>query len=390
MDVTYSPIQFITFRQNSVDLHMTRLKIFPIVLHLLGWLIFISLPMMFLTQGKSFLQLSPTAVFAYLVFVGVYVIFFYVNAYWIFPILFLKKRYFNYTLAILLMFLAIYLIKPFDTLMKTSENRGRPNQTTEGMPPPPEGQFSAPPDEKFNSPPNGNPKNRHFDITSFFILIMMIGLGSALQAIKQRQLYENRAILAETERSHAELSFLKAQINPHFLYNTLNNIYTLSITGSEDAPESILKLSNIMRYVTDEAEADFVSLQDEIECISNFIALQKLRLGKKVTLKYTVEGDVSGHKIAPLILMTFIENVFKYGLSNHIASVLEILITIKEKEITLFTKNQLFEHKKPQTRKGVGLENTKKRLQYLYPNQHKLNIEETDGHFTLFLVLDSK
>ncbi|RZL15412.1 MAG: sensor histidine kinase, partial [Pedobacter sp.] len=231
---------------------------------------------------------------------------------------------------------------------------------------------------------------QHFDIISIFIFIMIVGLGSAMQSMRQSQLFEKRALVAEAEKASAELSFLKAQINPHFLYNTLNNIYTLCLIDSNIAAESIMKLSNIMRYVTDQSEADFVPLQDEIDCISDFIALQKLRLGKKVTLNYTVEGDSINHKITPLLLMTFIENAFKYGLSNHLEALIDIRINIDKHRINFSSENQIFEHKELQTRKGIGIENTKKRLNLLYPGSHDLKIARDNGTFKVLLVLDSK
>jgi len=351
---------------------MLRSKIFPLVLHLLGWVLFMCLPLVFMSQGKSFAHFAENTWGAYCLFVAVYLSSFYLNAYLIFPRLFIRKKYAGYVVAILFMFVAVLYIRPFDNLMKT--NRA------------PHGEFNP----KLGPPPGPNPAPMHFDITSIFVLFTMLGLGTALQAIRQRQLYENKALLAEKDRSSAELSFLKAQINPHFLYNTLNNIYTLSVIGSPDAPESIMKLSNIMRYVTDQSEADFVPLAQEIDCIGNFVALQQLRLGDKVTLNYRTEGKIEGQRIAPLVLMTFIENVFKYGLSNHYPSTVDILIKIKDREISLYTNNPVFEHKPPQQRKGVGLENTKKRLKHLYLKQHTLSIKNEGGFFTVFLVLKSK
>src|SRR6201999_506982 len=102
-----------------------------------------------------------------------------------------------------------------------------------------------------------------------------------------------------------------------FLFNTLNNIYTLAVIQDEHAPDSILKLSNIMRYVTDDTREDFVPLQSEVDCINDYIELQKLRLGTKTQVDFKITGDIESKQIAPLILMTFIENVFKYGISKH-------------------------------------------------------------------------
>lgn len=150
-----------------------------------------------------------------------------------------------------------------------------------------------------------------------------------------------------------------------------------------------MKLSNIMRYVTDEAEADFVSLPSELMCISNFIDLQQLRLGKMVTLNYTVTGDAEGHVISPLLLMTFIENVFKYGLSNHVPANINISIKMLHNQIIFHSQNTIFDRKTQPERVGIGIENTKKRLQHLYPEKYNLDIVRSDGLFTVDLILHS-
>lgn len=348
---------------------MIRLKASPVILHVAAWLLFMSFPLLFMNQGKPISDIS-TPSFYYLQFCIFYITIFYVHAYWLIPKYALKKKYVVYLIALLSLFALVYYVKPFDDLV--SRNRK--------MPPPP-----PPHDEQMRRSPT-----EQFDITSSFIFIMIIGLGTALQSIKQWQLSEKRALHAETEKANAELSFLKAQINPHFLYNTLNNIYTLCLINSVDAADSIMRLSHIMRYVTDESDSDFVPLEDEVQCISNFIALQKLRLGKKTNLEYTIEGNMINHRIAPLILMTFVENVFKYGLSNHNEAKIEFLIKAEEKEITFFSRNQIFKRKKINDRKGVGLENTKKRLAYLYADEHNLSITDDGEFFTVLLVLRSK
>ncbi len=361
---------------------MTRLKASPVIFHIAAWLLFMSFPLLFMNQGKSISGIS-TPGFYYLQFCLVYIIIFYVHTYWLIPKYVLRKNYLMYSVALFSLFALVYYVKPFDDLVSRNRmppsQKPPPNSDYRKMPPPP------PHDEQMRKS-----TSEQFDITSSFIFIMVIGLGTALQSIKQWQLSEKRALLAETEKANAELSFLKAQINPHFLYNTLNNIYTLCLIDSENAANSIMKLSNIMRYVTDESDSDFVPLEDEVQCISDFIALQKLRLGKKVSLSYTIEGDIVKHRIAPLILMTFVENVFKYGLSNHIDSKIELLIKTENEKITFLSRNQIFKHKKINDRKSIGLENTKKRLAYLYENEHNLSITNDGEFFTVLLVLRSK
>jgi LytS/YehU family sensor histidine kinase len=196
-------------------------------------------------------------------------------------------------------------------------------------------------------------------------------------------------LLAEAERANAELSFLKAQVNPHFLFNTLNNIYSLAVTGNENTGPSIMRLSNIMRYVTDEAGQDFVLMDSEVECMKDYIDLQKMRLGEKMNVEVSITGNTIDKKIAPLILMTFVENVFKYGISSHEASVIIIKLSANGDHISFFCQNKLFEIKRNTERTGIGINNARQRLQHLYPNRHFLDINTDNGLFTVQLTLQA-
>lgn len=192
---------------------------------------------------------------------------------------------------------------------------------------------------------------------------------------------------AEADKANAELSFLKAQINPHFLFNTLNNIYSLSNAKSENTAASILKLSNIMRYVTDEVKEEFVPLEDEVAFISDYIDLQRLRLGNKMNISFLVSGKITGKKIAPLILMTFIENVFKYGISSHSPSAIDIQLSAADDSISFICTNKLYENQRRIESTGIGIANTRKRLEHLYPGRFELNINKENGMFTVQLTL---
>jgi LytS/YehU family sensor histidine kinase len=250
------------------------------------------------------------------------------------------------------------------------------------------------PHQGMQTPPwNFQKKNIHLpmkprvDIISIFLYLLIIVISIIKETNKKLQETTKRALQAEAEKAQAELSFLKAQVNPHFLYNTLNNIYTLAITKDDHTGPSIMKLSNIMRYITDEANHDFVNLQNEIDCITDFISLQQLRLTKKTALEYRLDGTVRNQQIAPLILMAFVENVFKYGISNHKSGNLVVNISLTDTSINLYCKNTIYPDKKNTDRTGIGLENTKKRLQYIYPHQHILNITDHDGFFTVNLTI---
>ncbi|MDQ0641601.1 LytS/YehU family sensor histidine kinase [Pedobacter sp. W3I1] len=252
------------------------------------------------------------------------------------------------------------------------------------MPPPPwnnnfENRPHKPMFNRFGGP--------NIDIISIFLFLIIVIIGFTQETNKQLRLTTQRFLQAEAEKAHAELSFLKAQVNPHFLFNTLNNIYTLAIIKDENTAPSIMKLSNIMRYITDEAGCDFVSLQSEVDCITNFIALQKLRLTKKTDLNYELTGNFENKKIAPLILMAFVENVFKYGISNHKSNSLTIKINVQNSSINFYCQNTIYRDKKNTERTGIGIENTKQRLRYIYGDKHILNIKDNDGLFTVNLAI---
>ncbi|WP_158797811.1 sensor histidine kinase [Pedobacter sp. L105] len=380
---------------------MFRLKAFSIILHIAGWSLFLMFPLLIMENSQEVRRITEVYTWPYFQFCLCYILLFYINCYFLIPKFFLVKKYLYYFLCLLLLYVGVFFLRPFDHLMN-SRRAFRQRFEMSDVPPP----FNNNrPDFNRMPPPGyvpGDFEHRHWrggprqwgkfhriDVTSLLIFILIMAFGMALRSVKQWQITEKRAILAEAEKAIAELSFLKAQINPHFLYNTLNNIYTLSVIGSEKTSESIMKLSNIMRYVTDEAEADFVTLISELNCIGNFIDLQKLRLGKTVTLDYRVTGDPRGYQISPLLLMTFIENVFKYGLSNHEQADIHIHISVGEDQILFHSQNTIFNHQQPTERSGIGIMNTRKRLDYLYPDKYVLKIDKDDHLFTVDLVLHS-
>jgi LytS/YehU family sensor histidine kinase len=239
-----------------------------------------------------------------------------------------------------------------------------------------------------NGPP-GEARQLRIDIVSLILFFMAMAGSAMLVLSKQWRITEKNRSLVEIQKIKAELAFLKTQVSPHFLFNTLNNIYALAITKNESTASGILRLSNIMRYVTDEAKEDFVPVEKEIACINDYIALQKLRLGKKVTLDYTVTGEFSNIKVAPLILMAFIENTFKHGVSNHMPVRISIAIHINEAVIKLRTQNIIIPKDEENKRNGIGLLNARQRLELLYPGSHKLTISSNNGMFTVDLALDN-
>jgi two-component system, LytTR family, sensor kinase len=353
-----------------------RPKAINIVSHAAGWLFFFSLVVGFMANSPNSPHITSQILSPpFLIFYAVFLFLFYFNMAVLIPQLYLKKRYIIYFFIIGALFVAIFFIRPFDGLMKLNLPPGEMNR----LPPPGDGPRG----------PGGHGPLKMVDITSVILFITVWSLSTAICIIRQWRVTEQRALQAETDKVNAELSFLKSQVNPHFLFNTLNNIYSLAITKNENTAPSIMKLSNIMRYVTDEAGENFVQLESEVECMKDYIDLQRMRLGATMHVDFDVKGNTIDKKIAPLVLMTFVENVFKYGISSHEPSDIIIKLSADEHNITFFCQNKLFEAKRNTERTGIGIPNARKRLQHLYPNKHFLDISPENGLFTVQLTLQA-
>ncbi len=195
------------------------------------------------------------------------------------------------------------------------------------------------------------------------------------------------------EKLRAELNFLKTQLNPHFLFNVLNMAYSsASRKGDEQTADIIEKLSVLMRYMIYESNVDKVEVEREIDFIKNYINLQKMRFSKDlpVTLTYTIDGHFSGQKIAPLILISFIENAFKFGVKLDEKSNISISMNFINGQMEFVCTNQIFRTLSISQKKdsGIGLENTKRRLNILYPSKHKLFINDNGNEFIVKLILN--
>ncbi len=194
---------------------------------------------------------------------------------------------------------------------------------------------------------------------------------------------------AEKEKLNAELSFLKAQINPHFLFNTLNSIYSLSIVeNAKETSAGITKLSDMMRYISSATDKHVVPLIKELNYISNYIELQKKRFGETVEIAYSIKGNTEGKEIVPLILISFVENAFKHGINPEENSYIEISIEIKETELELRVfNNKVHVQHEEELASGLGIANTKNRLKLVYADKHMLKIDNTAKDFSVQLKL---
>jgi LytS/YehU family sensor histidine kinase len=223
---------------------------------------------------------------------------------------------------------------------------------------------------------------------SFYSVIFVWLASITIAFIRRWQLDEKRKLDIEKENISTELSFLKQQINPHFLFNALNNIYSLTLNASQPASTAILKLSSILRYMLYETENKWVNLADEIRIIDDYIELQKLRLTDDMDLHYKVNGDPSNKKIAPLLLFPLIENAFKHGIGNIYKTKINILIEIGKDMLCVDIRNLIANLRRSIGKDfGIGIKNIKRRLDLLYPEKHTLEISEEHDSFSVLLFL---
>lgn len=190
----------------------------------------------------------------------------------------------------------------------------------------------------------------------------------------------------EKQKTQAELKALKAQINPHFFFNTLNNIYSMALDKDNRLPETILQLSNLMRYFLYESQDNFIPLKKELAVVDNYIALQKLRSNEQLHVEIKKEGEITDQKIAPLLLITFLENAFKHGAKGSSGNAfIRLLIQVQKNLLNFTIENNkgLVDEMEMKNYKGVGLENVKRQLELLYPGKHILNIENPEDRFVV-------
>ena len=232
------------------------------------------------------------------------------------------------------------------------------------------------------------------NLNLYFIPPLLIAAGSTLFKIINdwfRNLREKQELEKRTMQS--ELRFLKSQINPHFLFNTLNSLYALTLKKSDNAPEIVIKLSEMMRYMLYECNEKQVPLVKEVNYLRNYLDLEKLRQGKTIDIQFTTEGHIGNQMIAPLMFIPFLENSFKHGLSNNLTEgFVHIRLTADADRVTSVVENSKPEkmptvHPKRKSG-GIGLVNVKRRLNLLYPDRYKLNIEEHPKSYRVELEID--
>ena len=341
-----------------------------IAIHILGCVAFMALPIIaypnFDEFDNPFLdQRFPKVLFKQVLLL----LFFYLNYYYFLPQFYFKKQ-------LLKLLTALSLTLTFIVGVGNNIPPKPPIYTSNSH----KVQVTKIEDQKPRKPQNGIQLNRTEYTVIQFCFIFIISI-----------FFKNTKRLEELneEKIKTELSYLKAQINPHFLFNTLNSLYALTLEKSDAAPDAVLKLSGLMRYVVTDSSQDFVPLEKEINYLNDYIELQKLRMDDNVTFLYNVKGILIGQKITPLILIPFIENAFKYGINPEEKCEISIDILVKNYNLELKVINKIVVKSTldDALKSEKGIASCLKRLNFIYPNKHSLMLKNGETHYTVLLKL---
>lgn len=218
-------------------------------------------------------------------------------------------------------------------------------------------------------------------------MAMVAGIGAMLVLYARNKAAKAREVQLEKEKVVAELQFLKNQTNPHFLFNTLNNLYALARKQSEKTPEAILQLSRFMRFVLYDTNKPTIPLAEEIQMIGNYISLEKLRFGERVKVAFETPDHLEGYRISPLILLPLVENAFKHGASEmEDSGFINIRLGLENGLLQLSVENSMNARSKDKEA-GIGLTNLKRQLDLQYPG-HELSSTSTGATYTANLTLN--
>lgn len=233
------------------------------------------------------------------------------------------------------------------------------------------------------------PQRNNINLRPPILLLLFFAVSTCIKLVAEWYKSEKERTIVASQKLTSELSFLKAQLNPHFLFNTLNSIYSLANKKSDDTTIAIVTLSELMRYMIYETNEEFISLEKEIDYIKNYISLQLLRLKNSSGVKIKIHGNLD-YKIEPLLLISFIENAFKYGTDYKGRTAISIKISTSNDALHLEVYNLCSLQNTIDKNAGIGLENIKNRLNLLYPNSHTLEVTNTKKSFQVNLKIKLK
>jgi len=340
-----------------------------VLLHVFFWLLFLFIPV-----GNFIIEHNEFPI-EFLIRTVLCMSIFYFNYFWLVPKLLLQNKMAWYILSAL----AITLI--FTYLISFLEPTPQFIRRTIAV----NAHFARHPPEGMQRPPEYRHFFRYFP--SFVMIILHISFSTMFKMYVEWNSTFKRQKEAETEKKISELNFLKAQLNPHFFFNSLNTIFSLAIKKSDQTSVAVLNLSDLMRYMLYETDKAKVQLQEEILYIENYIELQKLRLTENNRIKLEVIGSPTGIFIPPLLFICFIENAFKHGVNPATTNEILVKFTISHNEINLLVVNDINMQLKKDESSGLGIENTVKRINLYFPDKNILKTYAENDKFYVDLTL---
>jgi len=360
-------------------------KVVTLIAHVAAWICFLALPyLVFFPRMRDFSLTNHQL--ANIICNNIFLIlFYYLNTFLLIPRFFAREKWWLYLLSIAVS-LTLFLYVPRQIALQIAEPE--PPNTSQVK------EFIRNPEYKGKQHNygflNGQRKRPVADPYNTVLFFLILTVGTSISVTARWRQTEQNMKETENEKLNTELSFLKSQVNPHFFFNTLNNIYSLAIVRSEKTAPAVMKLSSIMRYILTETQRDMVPLSNEVDFINNFIDLQKVRLTDKVALHFSSEGAVDNLLVAPLLFIPFVENAFKYGVSTKESSNINIEIRTEGSKIRFSSVNYIVgSENNLMENTGIGINNVKRRLELMYPGKHKLTTVEKDNYYTVHLEIET-
>ncbi|GAB4020777.1 sensor histidine kinase [Spirosoma koreense] len=341
----------------------------PLLIHVLGWFL-LGYLLFFYQPINSEIVLPRVFWIRQVLFFGLMVGVFYLNSLWLVPRLLLRDQVSQYVMAIVGVICAVLAVVwaiEFSFDLPTLMHRA------------------------FHPDGSGKPKFYGWVQPTLFTIMLVLAISTSISMLQRWQDEATFRTALEQAKTTSELSFLKAQINPHFFFNTLNNIYALTLIDVETAREALHRLSRMMRYVLYETQSGTTLLSKEMAFLSDYIQLMQLRLTDKVTVTLDTPAPLSDQPIAPMLFLPFVENAFKHGVSTLDPSWIQVSVQQQGHRLQLDVRNTLFSQKSTslEAGNGIGLTNTRRRLDLLYPGQYTLHIDEHNpaGQYHVQLIL---
>lgn len=326
-------------------------RFITIAIHVLIWLGLYMIP--YIDDTRQ--HISPHFIWRNSMLFILLISFFYFNTYYLIRKLFMPGKLFYYLLAIL----GCLIFISFSHLLVS-------------------GVLDA-----YVPPEFHHPGTLHRLLLPIFPSLFVLAISLAIKITNEWFKAEREKKEMENEKLHSELAFLKSQVNPHFLFNILNNICSLARKKSDDTENAIIQLSRIMRYMLYDSKDEKVSLEKEVEYLQNYIDLQRLRISDSVSINFSVEGSLEGKMVEPLLLIPFVENAFKHGVSYLEESNIDISLRIDKSDLHFrVVNNRIKKNGDPvQQESGIGLKNVLRRLELLYPGTHSIKIEDDTAKY---------